>query len=310
MAINGGGGEQVLLDPGTYPPVDSTLAAKGIVAPRVPGTRPTIQLGSGGLMQTTMSGHLQDLRINAFSLAPSSPALEMNTSTTASRVIVVAGGGSGAIGAWISGFPLLEDSVVVNTASAGTSVRTLSGGGQLDNVTAIATGPGSLGLHADTNDQSTNVLNSILRGTAFDLRATAGTNVNVNLGYSDFVTSDDTDGAGTGAVIDTSAGGNITGTPLFRNAAGGDYRQCPGSPTINAGTNTGVSLTALDGQARIIDGTADIGADEFSGAPCPTAPPVTSTPAATTPATATPKKKCKKGRKLKKGKCVRKKRKK
>jgi hypothetical protein len=59
-------------------------------------------------------------------------------------------------------------------------------------------------------------------------------------------------------------------------------------------------------------GPRDIGADEFqptTGVGCPAA--VTPLPTANTPTpTAVPRKKCKKGRKLKKGKCVKKKRKK
>jgi hypothetical protein len=90
-----------------------------------------------------------------------------------------------------------------------------------------------------------------------------------------------------------------------------------GSPAIDQGLSTPLETTDQRVLARPVDfpsipnapggdGT-DIGSFEVQ---VPVTPPPSTTPPSTTPPTTTPKKKCKKGRKLKKGKCVKKKRKK
>jgi len=106
-----------------------------------------------------------------------------------------------------------------------------------------------------------------------------------------------------------------TADPMFVNPAADDYHLAAGSPMIDMGNTVAPAPGTLDmdGDDRALSvaaqcatppaGRRDIGADEFVTA-CP--PPVT--PPATTPPATT--KKCKKGQKLKKGKCVKKKRKK
>jgi len=61
---------------------------------------------------------------------------------------------------------------------------------------------------------------------------------------------------------------NINFVPLFADAGNGNYRLYPGSPCINAGCNTAMPLAAdLDGNARIVNGTVDLGAYEFQNYP-------------------------------------------
>jgi parallel beta-helix repeat protein len=61
--------------------------------------------------------------------------------------------------------------------------------------------------------------------------------------------------------------GNITSTPLFVNSAAGNLRLQNNSPCINSGNNSGISGSAdLDGNARVVSGTVDMGAYEFQGA--------------------------------------------
>jgi hypothetical protein len=57
---------------------------------------------------------------------------------------------------------------------------------------------------------------------------------------------------------------SISNSPLFVDADHGDFRLSPGSPCINAGRNSYVTIsTDMDGNPRIVGGTVDIGAFEF-----------------------------------------------
>jgi hypothetical protein len=118
--------------------------------------------------------------------------------------------------------------------------------------------------------------------------------------------------------------GDLTATsagldPVLAFSAGSPtptHALLPGSPAIDAGALTGPA-TDQRGVSRPQGPRCDIGAFELEqagtipGSTCagpPSGPGPSSTgPASTTPPSATPRKRCKKGRKLKKGKCVKKK---
>jgi len=65
---------------------------------------------------------------------------------------------------------------------------------------------------------------------------------------------------------DPGGTGNITNNPHFVNTASNNFRLSGNSPCINAGANAyATSATDLDGNPRILGGTVDMGAYEFSG---------------------------------------------
>ena len=64
-------------------------------------------------------------------------------------------------------------------------------------------------------------------------------------------------------------GKNITDDPMLVNPTGGDFHLQAGSPCIDAGLNSAPEIppTDFEGDPRIINGTVDMGADEYRAAP-------------------------------------------
>jgi hypothetical protein len=129
-------------------------------------------------------------------------------------------------------------------------------------VTAIASGADSAGIQSRYNDSVAgshilNLSNSIAQG-ASDLRtedANGPGRIAVSNSNFDLI-KEETPGAIGGA-------GNQTAPPLFVNAGGGDYREASGSPTIDAGSPTGIGPLDLAGNPRALGPAPDIGAFEF-----------------------------------------------
>jgi len=173
---------------------------------------------------------------------------------------------------------VLRDSVVTASGEGTSAVLTTAGRADLRNVTAIATGLNSVGIHV-TNVRCTPApfnrcysscsttgeivaKNSIARGTFADIRATANCDDPATLGisYSNFRAGSVSDSAGT---ITIEEGNQTSVDPLFVNASEGDFHQMPTSLTIDAGTRDPLlGATDIDGQARRLGLGPDIGADE------------------------------------------------
>lgn len=137
--------------------------------------------------------------------------------------------------------------------------------GIVRNVTAIATGPESIGVYGDygpalAGNYTIDVRNTIVEGAMADLYATEGTGGfgNIVVAGSNF----DRPKQDFGAKV-TDAGGNQAVPPLFVNAAGGDYREAAGSPTIDAGVSDQLGALDLAGNPRVFGTAPDIGAYEF-----------------------------------------------
>lgn len=139
------------------------------------------------------------------------------------------------------------------------------------NVTAIAAGANSVGIQSRYTElgagHHTLVLsNSIASGSAFDLRAedSVGGPAAIEVSNSNFA-SVSADGAAS-----ISGAANQATPPAFVDAAAGDYRGAPGSPTIDAGSGEGIGTLDLAGNPRVLGAAPDIGAFEF--VPPPKAP--------------------------------------
>jgi hypothetical protein len=181
---------------------------------------------------------------------------------------------------------LVRDTVCLSTGAAGTALGTSLFGApanqvhtlKLRNVTAIATGPGSVGISflgsgpLELNGGAAGVL---ARGAAHDVLAeskspdphTPGSGAKLTLAFdhSDFADAQAlTDGGGPVSVTAPGFGTNITGNPLL---AGDGYHELAGSPTLDAGVADALSgATDVDGNLRRLGAGTDIGADELGDA--------------------------------------------
>jgi hypothetical protein len=154
-----------------------------------------------------------------------------------------------------------ENSVALD----GSAYNPTSGSATARNVTAIATGSGSAGARSrnfefiNPTTFTLDVGNSILSGQGADVLATQEPSPgNLVVGHSNF----DLPKANGSATV-TDAGGNQTAAPLFVDAAGGDYREAAGSPTIDAGIADQLGALDLAGNPRTVGAAPDIGAFEF-----------------------------------------------
>jgi hypothetical protein len=170
---------------------------------------------------------------------------------------------------------LLRDSVAVASGKEALAIYAAGslGDGAMRNVTAIADGEGSIGIRSlypnlvNPGSYTLNLRNVIASGELTDIAATQpgfqgdmGPG-NVIVANSNFASSA-LQGPGSGATI-AEAGGNQSSPPLFVDAANRDFREAPGSPTIDAGAVDRLGPLDLAGEPRLLGPAPDIGAYEL-----------------------------------------------
>jgi hypothetical protein len=174
----------------------------------------------------------------------------------------------------------MTDSLCVDTLAGGTAVSVSQAGGTISpvlrGVTAEATATGGYGLFVTADSAgisgatiTTTATNVIAHGSGGDILVTAGgdpsSTATLTVSHSAFSSASATGSPGTATVI--NGAGNVSAAPKFVDAATGNYREAPGSPTINAGAATPVGDTDLAGLPRWLGSAPDIGAYEFPVAP-------------------------------------------
>jgi hypothetical protein len=183
---------------------------------------------------------------------------------------------------WVS----ITDSVLWTTGASTSAIQAERGGeATLRNDTIIAGGNGSVGLDAEAATGimppgSIDARNLIVHASADDVRAVVAPDPSqctpapcpsgdLTIDHSLFASS-------VGPVL--NAGANISGDPLFVDAALGNVRLQPGSPAIDAGAADALTgPTDFDGAARIQGSALDLGAFE-STPQTPLAPPASPVP--------------------------------
>jgi hypothetical protein len=246
-------GDEVIVTPGTY-----TLAKK--LQPRGeldmhgdPNFAWPKIVGTGSLKEPILTldgGTLRHVWIHA---SANKEALVLKEGVVDGARLESAGGDAATV--YGSDATVIRNSVVVSTGptdSAAVWLRDGSGANSVEirNVTAMATAGTANGIHCDlTRGSGARILNSIARGTGFDLDFTSACSV----AFSNFRPA-----FSTGPVSGT---GNQSAEPLF---ADGDYRPAAGSPTIDAGALDALSTSPdPDGRPRSLGAAPDIGAYEY-----------------------------------------------
>lgn len=249
-------GEVIFVAPGEHVTANSLgITNKSIVA-LDPADRPTIRAAlSGGMLTTSGTVRFADVDfVNTDAGLSTSGAanatLERVTVRAARRALFT---GNGSL--------TLRDSVLeaVGGSSSGQPFHhalVLAGSATVENVTVIGRGTGA--LIATSGGQTHTLTNVIARdlGGGTDVAANAG--ATIVLTSSNYGTT-----AGAGTVTPAGTGDNQTAAPAFVDAAGHDFRQATGSPTIDAGTgNPDPERRDFEGGLRWHGPSVDIGGDE------------------------------------------------
>ena len=184
------------------------------------------------------------------------------------------------------------EALQVNDSSTGTVVRTVlatseakggsvvsfgdgpqSGNASVYNLTAIGTGDNKSTISGDLDHGTVLVKDSILMGSPTTFAADDSSDQPMQVQSSDIQSPGEHD------YVD--GGGNITASPVFVDAAGGNFREAASSPTIDAGSpDPNLSATDLDGSPRVLGSAPDMGAYEFVPVVSPSPPPTPATPPA------------------------------
>jgi hypothetical protein len=230
-----------------------------------------VSVGSGtfGGFFITHGSHLSDLRVD-YSGTPSSQygvAVYLN-SGSADHLAVLATTGFGNIACDVT--TSLTDSTCFDTAPNGDAISPTALGDinlVLKGVTAEATGNGAAGIDLGGTPAPhlyVTVTNSIIHGAAADLaEATPQTGQleRITIAHSDYSTRyPATPGTGESFVV---GAGNVSAAPKFVNAAGGNFKEQRGSPTVNKGAADSAHDTDLAGNPRTLGEAPDMGAYEL-----------------------------------------------
>ena len=269
--------DEVIVAPGEYT-VPSPLSPEDVPGVDIhgqAGVAPPLITGSGfggPLIALDVGGRLSHVDLRATNFFAAGARCETSGIIERVRSLAV---GEDANGIELTDGCLLRNSLALGSGVNSTGVTSFGQSGvgtsRVRNVTAIASGEGSTGISAtffelDPGSQTVSVSNAIASGEDLDVRGTGeGGGGHVAISYSNFRSSK---GEGPGTV--TLGAGNQTAPPLFAGAAAGDYREAPGSPTIDAGiVDAEVGALDLAGNPRTVGGTIDIGAYEFAAGASP-----------------------------------------
>jgi hypothetical protein len=297
--------DTVVLAGGDYPVATSLTVNKAISIEGAATGVPTRLIGGGGAVATlnytgaVAAGtfHISDLR--AQSQSSNGTAIFVNNQNNAEfdidRVYGEATGTSG-LGIWVleqpQGHIVIRSSVGRTTASGGIGLR-VSGGiasfGTVDMLGVVADSRGPLGTGIQLSGGGDGITNcghlyGAIKNSYARAAAGADSDVTTETGFNGissckttFTSTNSNWRSTSGNGVLNSVADQHTVDGLFADAAGGDYHELAGSPTIDAGAaDAQLGAQDIDHNARVYGLAPDIGAYEFTPQPDVTKPVGTS----------------------------------
>ena len=254
-------GDEVVVAPGTYQVSGSLNPTVPIDLHGVAGQLRPHLIGNGGtaLLSFKSGGSLRHLALEA--TGSLQDALTLRGGLAEDLLLRSATGDGGKVDGMPEG-TVLRDSIVQAFGShdglAGLKVRDSGAGGDvtLVNVTVMATGADASGIRCELNKGQARLVNAIVRGVVADIDASSG-GADCTARSSNFRPQ-----LSPGVIAGT---GNQEASPLFADAASGDFRPRADSPTVNAGSADALlGISDPAGCSRLLGGAPDIGAYEYA----------------------------------------------
>lgn len=275
-------GETVWLAAGTYKPTGAlTVPNEFVILAGASSTEPTLIEAKGevGLTVAQAFSTVRDVRIK--STAATKVGLALSAEAKAERVQST---GATTTAACQLGSATVKSSLCQSSGGRGVYTNYSVGAGspslliKLFNVTAVGATNGIEAVAGNQAAVSIYAKSTIAVGATTDVLSSStnpgGAGVNINLSHSNFDTSS---ALGETFITAKTVEGNQSEAPLFVDAAAGDYREQPTSPTRRAGTTAELSGGELDlaGQPRTIlcAGTTYIDIGAYQLQECPPLPP-------------------------------------
>lgn len=269
-------GDEVIVAPGDYQ-LTKTLATPAQITIRGVAGQPRPRLHFVGAGQTGLAIGFNSL-LRYVEIDQAEPTAGLYSAPGRVDQVIVTGPGGGPLCTGQISDSIVRDTIFVARGANGRALCSLAILGiktasTVLNVTAMATGANGVAIHADTvgatSSTNLNLVNVIARGGpgGADLKTSTynGGTATISASHTNYGTE-----SVNGGNIANAGGNQLYKTPLFVNAAAGDYRQAAGSPTIDAGVNQPINgAYDVGGDPRRI-GTTDIGADEFLVPPAAT----------------------------------------
>ncbi|RMG03519.1 MAG: DUF5123 domain-containing protein, partial [Nitrospirae bacterium] len=245
-----GGGAYVYTESGTASLTNNTFSDND--AGYGGGARVSVETGTVSLTNNTFSDNYANNGGGADVFAETGPASLTNNTFYSNTATNYGGGFYGFLESNSATLQVYNNIIYQNTASAG--------GNDGDDVYVLSDG------NHDTTGSFVELFNNDLSGNAVFDEASDPNPGNGILESEDLYISD-TD--------NYTYGVNIQSDPLFVDPANGDFHLQSTSPCIDVGENSAPSIptTDFEGDPRIINGTVDMGADEYRAASVVTSVP-------------------------------------